>query len=593
MMKRISSKITLVVVINILLAAIVIGGFSAYTLYNVNEENISNLEKNLLYDYDLNIKNATDSLVSSLNSVKEQIKNGNLTKVEGEKIAADIIRNAKYGDGGYFWADTIDGVNVVLLGNKEVEGTSRLALEDKKGTKIIEEFIKISKDKGEGYLDYYFPKPGETEALQKRGYIKYDKDFNWIIGTGNYVDDIEKKISEERKVAKKELSKDITIMIGVTLLIISLAIIASIFISKTITKPLQKITSLVNRTSDLDISEDNEFNEIKNYKDETGEIGRAVINLRGNLRQIIVTLKDNALILSNSSEEMKDITDSGYETINGVNSALGDFAKGAQAQANDAQTGSEKLSDLAEEIEQGVTGAERLKTYTDEVIDNNNEGLKLVSELNNKFEEAINTTNDLGNNVLRLSDKSALIGNIVNTIQDIAGQTNLLALNAAIEAARAGEAGRGFAVVADEIRKLAEQTSKSTEQITNIIGEILREIENTNSNMSVSQSAVNTASGVMGEVLKAFDSIDKSMNSTVTQLSGLVNNIDSIAASKEIVVTSIEGISAITEENAATAEEISATMDNQMRFMEVIKTNSGELMNIAEKLNSIITKFKI
>ncbi|MDF2947819.1 MAG: exported protein of unknown function [Bacillales bacterium] len=593
MMKRISSKITLVVVINILLAAIVIGGFSAYTLYNVNEENISNLEENLLYDYDLNIKNATDSLVSSLNSVKEQIKNGNLTKVEGEKIAADIIRNAKYGDGGYFWADTIDGVNVVLLGNKEVEGTSRLALEDKKGTKIIEEFIKISKDKGEGYLDYYFPKPGETEALQKRGYIKYDKDFNWIIGTGNYVDDIEKKISEERKVAKKELSKDITIMIGVTLLIISLAIIASIFISKTITKPLQKITSLVNRTSDLDISEDNEFNEIKNYKDETGEIGRAVINLRGNLRQIIVTLKDNALILSNSSEEMKDITDSGYETINGVNSALGDFAKGAQAQANDAQTGSEKLSDLAEEIEQGVSGAERLKTYTDEVIDNNNEGLKLVSELNNKFEEAINTTNDLGNNVLRLSDKSALIGNIVNTIQDIAGQTNLLALNAAIEAARAGEAGRGFAVVADEIRKLAEQTSKSTEQITNIIGEILREIENTNSNMSVSQSAVNTASGVMGEVLKAFDSIDKSMNSTVTQLSGLVNNIDSIAASKEIVVTSIEGISAITEENAATAEEISATMDNQMRFMEVIKTNSGELTNIAEKLNSIITKFKI
>ncbi|MDF2606202.1 MAG: exported protein of unknown function [Bacillales bacterium] len=592
-MRRISSKITLVVVINILLAAIIIGGFSTYTLKNVSNERILHLEEKLKKDYDLNIKNSTDSLVTSLSSVKEQMSKGQLTKDQGEKLAADIIRNAKYGDGGYFFADTIEGKNVVLLGNKEVEGTSRLALEDKKGTKIIEEFIKISKSTGEGYLDYYFPKAGETEALQKRGYIKYDKDFQWMIGTGNYVDDIEKQIASEREFAEKEIRSKIFVTIGVTLLIIVIAVGGSYYISKTITKPLQKITELVNKTSDFDVSENSEFNEIINYKDETGEIGRAVFNLRKNLRDIITTLKENSTFLSNSSEEMRDVTNSGYETINGVNSALGDFAKGAQAQASDAQTGAEKLGDLAEEIEQGVAGAESLKQYTDEVISNNNEGLKLVSELNIKFEEAIVTTQDLGNNVLRLSDKSELIGNIVSTIQNIAGQTNLLALNAAIEAARAGEAGRGFAVVADEIRKLAEQTSNSTEQITNIIGEILREIENTNSNMNVSQSAVNGASEVMGDVLKAFDSIDKSMNNTVTQLSGLVNNIESIAASKDIVVTSIEGISAITEENAATAEEISATMDNQMRFMEVIRTNSGELMNIAEKLNSIITKFKI
>jgi methyl-accepting chemotaxis protein len=343
----------------------------------------------------------------------------------------------------------------------------------------------------------------------------------------------------------------------------------------------------------LDVSEDTEFDDILSYKDETGEIGKAVINLRKNLRDIIIILKDNSSFLTTTSEEMKDVTSAGYETINGVNSALSDFAKGAQAQAEDSQISAEKLSDLAKEIELGVIASESLKQHTSEVIDNNNEGLKLVGELNEKFVEAKNTTSELGNNVIRLSDKSALIGDIVNTIQNIAGQTNLLALNAAIEAARAGDAGRGFAVVADEIRKLAEQTSKSTEQITNIIGEILKEIGNTNSNMNVSHNAVNNASEVMNKVIQAFDSIDKSMVSTVNQLGNLVSNINEISTSKEVVVTSIEGISAITEENAATAEEISATMDNQMRFMEVIRTNSGELQSIAEKLNTIIMKFKI
>lgn len=592
-MKKISSKIMLVAIVNILLAALVIGGLSIYTLYKVNDERIVQLETVLKMDYDNTIKTATDSVISSLASIKAEVDQGKITLAEGERLAANVVRNAKYGESGYFWADTIEGINVVLLGKADVEGKSRIDLTDTKGTKIVQSFIQMAKDKGEGYLDYYFPKPNETVALQKRGYIKLDPSFGWMIGTGNYIDDINAKVEKEKALANATLKKNITLILIATLMIIGLAIAFSLYISRSITRPILKITELVDRTSNLDIEDDPSFDIILSYKDETGIIGAAVGHLRKNLREIIGTLKVDANILSESSVELRTITITGYESINGVNSAIGEFAKGAQDQAHEAQVGAEKLSDLASEINAGVTGANNVKRYTGEVMVNNELGLKLVGELNTKFDDALKTTNELGNNVQRLSEKSSMIGNIVNTIQNIAEQTNLLALNAAIEAARAGEAGRGFAVVADEIRKLAEQTSKSTDLITSIIDEILNEISSTKGNMSVSQSAVNTASSVMSQVIESFDSIEKSMQQTVEQLNGLVGNIDGMEQSKDVVVASIEGISAITEENAATAEEISATMESQMSLMSTIKDNSGQLMTIAEKLKTIISQFNL
>jgi methyl-accepting chemotaxis protein len=134
---------------------------------------------------DLLIKSEVETAVSMLQAIYAKHQQRELTLKKAKKLGADLLRELRYGTDGYFWADTTEGVNVVLYGRKDVEGRNRLEDKDPKGTYYVKDFLAKGKSGG-GYVEYWFSKKGETIAQPKRSYVLLFKPFGWIVGSGYY-----------------------------------------------------------------------------------------------------------------------------------------------------------------------------------------------------------------------------------------------------------------------------------------------------------------------------------------------------------------------------------------------------------------------
>ncbi len=260
-------------------------------------------------------------------------------------------------------------------------------------------------------------------------------------------------------------------------LIITLIVSAiAAFFGNQLTKPINKITELINETAKLNLKDQPEYDSICNNKDETGEIARATVNLMEKLREIVEELQNGSGVLTDSSVGINSSSEAILEGMRAIEIAITELAQGAAEQAVSTQEGSERLVELGDGITTVAYNTEESKKLSTETEKTSEQGLKSMEGLVDTIKSNNDAVAKLAASVEELEGKSVNIAKITNVIKDISSQTNLLALNAAIEAARAGDAGKGFSVVADEIRKLSEQTSKSTKEIDGIVNEIKDEI---------------------------------------------------------------------------------------------------------------------
>ncbi|SDI63959.1 cache domain-containing protein, partial [Desulfosporosinus hippei] len=196
-MTKIKYRIILMLITLALIMGSILGGYSIYNLVVAEKANLDQYNDTLYDQFDRTIMLQVQTAHSLVQDVYNSQQKGELTPEEAKKKAADLVRNLRFDGGNYFWVDTTEGINVVLLG-RDTEGKSRYEAKDSAGVSFVQEFIKNGTQVGGGYTDYTFAKPNETEALPKRSYTLLFEPYNWVIGTGNWVDNIDKLVEAKQ-----------------------------------------------------------------------------------------------------------------------------------------------------------------------------------------------------------------------------------------------------------------------------------------------------------------------------------------------------------------------------------------------------------
>lgn len=365
-------------------------------------------------------------------------------------------------------------------------------------------------------------------------------------------------------------------------------VVASFFV-----KPISLLTKNVDKLADLDFTVSDTQEKLEKRKDETGQISRAVTNLREELVKIVGQIKGESATLYEASEYLSSNMKETSDTVSQVGRAVGEIADGATSQAQETQKATENVILIGNMVEETGKKVEELNANAETMQQASNEAILTLHQLGDttgKTKEAIDKIYEQ----THTTNESALkIREATTMITSIAEETNLLSLNASIEAARAGEQGRGFAVVASQIQKLAEQSNESARQIEEIIDSLIRDSEEAVSTMEQVKEIILEQNAGVEKTGLGFTEVKKGIDNSFQSVRGISDNIEKLDEARVNVVDVVQNLTAIAQENAAGTEETSASVTEVSNSIQNMSEQAGKLKEIAGKLDESVRVFKI
>lgn len=550
---KVQTKLIIVMLATIV-ALVFCAIISSESMKQLQSKALETLEADERASYDEQIKQQVDNVISLCQTIYDQYQAGVYTEEEAKKLAADEIRQLRYGDAGYFWVDQYDGTNVVLLGN-DTEGTNRMETKDANGYQMVKEIIRVGQEADGGYTDYVFPKEGETEPSPKRSYSKAFEPFGWVIGTGNYTDYIDDQVASIEKDFSSYVTGRMTLFIISTLIEGIIVVLLLIMIIISIIRPLKKCISSIGVMEQGDFSQAMGTALLKR-RDDFGKLAASLESMRNEMSGLIGEVKSQATEITRMVQEIDDNIQALDEEIENVSATTEELAAGMEETA----ASSEEINAMSHEIESAAksiaTRSQDGATEADDIRDRA-VGIKKTTTENDERTKAIHAEINEGL-TKALEDIKVVdqIGVLAESIMEITGQTNLLALNASIEAARAGEAGKGFAVVADEIRVLAEQSKAAVVHIQDVTKNVVESVTNLADGAKKLLEFVGTD---VVDSFAGFSDMADSYSNDAGKIDGLVTDF---SASSEQLLASINGVmDAIGEVSKAATEGATGTND--------------------------------
>lgn len=571
----------------LLLTTVIMTGISIKNRMDTSRDNLENVEANIRSSYDNNIKNQVQNVVSLLETIEAKRANGDYSLEEAKKLAADLVRDLKYGESGYFWIDTYEGDNVVLLG-KDTEGTNRYEMKDVNDFYLIKALIDAGKQEGGGFVDYWFPKPDEEEASPKRGYALAFEPYQWIIGTGNYTDYIDKEIQALEEEEKDQLIKGTVSFIIIFAVSVLVAIVSAGYLSRMLNKDFTTISdyfktlatgnftvklpaSYTDRKDDFGVL----ANELELMKNSVAKlVGRAKLEA-DSIIDVVGNINDNVQVLNSNIEDVAATTEE-------LAASMQETAASAEVMTTSSaeiETATRTIAQKSQEAAlQVIEISKRAKNTKEDVRISQEKADAIGDEIEEKLHKALEQVKVV-----------AQINVLSQSIMGITSRTNLLALNAAIEAARAGESGKGFAVVADEIRHLADQsrtevgkiqsiTEEVTEAVTNLSDSARALLEYVSSDISASfhrfidvADAYQNDAVYVDSLITDFSATSEELLASIENMIGSINEIAQAATEGAVGTGEIaEKISNITDKSAEVTKQVELSRGSSERLKEEI-----------------------
>ncbi|MBW3807278.1 HAMP domain-containing protein [Aeromonas jandaei] len=480
---------------------------------------------------------------------------------ENRQKVKELLRPLRYSSDGYFFVYDFEGNTILLPVRTELEGKNRWNDKDAKGKFLIQEILKSARQ-GDGFTEYWTAKPSIGRDAPKLAFTLVLDKYQWIIGTGFYIDDIDNELATLRAERESKMNSSLQVGVLVILVILGVTLVATVIVGNRVSKPLADAVLALN---DIANGEGDLTQRLKvQSKDEIGQLAGAFNRFVERIQSVVSQVGETSNHLFSAVDKLHHLSEHYDQQMHGHS-----------RETDQVVTAVTEMSSTAQEV---AASASNAASATSDAARESDAARGVVSTAINSINRLVGEVHTASGVIEQLAQETAKIGSVVEVIRGIAEQTNLLALNAAIEAARAGEQGRGFAVVADEVRSLAGRTQQSTKEIN----EMLQRLQ-----------------GGVKQAVDVMQASEERSQETVQEASHIASSLDSMVMAVSTINDMNIQIATAAEEQHAVSEEINKNLVAIQQIVSeltsaAVESNSTtrDLANTGDKLRKLVSQFR-